>query len=402
MTLHFAGYTLDQGRRELRLRDKVIHVEPQVFDVLAYLIENRDRVVTKDELFASVWQGRIVSEATLSSRINAARRAIGDSGEKQSFIRTVARRGFLFCGDLIRTEPVEPVPPEAKSTNSALASAGRSQKVTFCKTSSGAHLAVATVGDGPPLVKTAKWLTHLEYDWQSPINQPLFQHLSRCHKLVRYDARGTGLSDRDVQDISFEAFVSDAEAVVDALRLQRFSMLGISQGAAVAVAYAARHPERVDKLVLHGGYAQGRRKRSSPVDEEQAAAFTTLMRYGWGQEHSAFMQAFSSIYLPKGTPEQISWFTDLQRISTSAEMAVRIRSACDQIDVLDLLPKVRAPTLVTHSRYDHVAPFEQGRLIATLISGARLVALDSDNHAILPDEPAWPIWVNAIEEFLST
>jgi DNA-binding winged helix-turn-helix (wHTH) protein/alpha-beta hydrolase superfamily lysophospholipase len=401
MTLQFASYTFDPARRELRLRDKIIHVEPQVFDVLAYLIEHRDRVVTKDELFASVWRGRIVSETTLSSRINAARRAIGDTGEKQTFIRTVARKGFLFCGDLIRNEPADVAVSEAAPTIPAVANPARNQKVTFCKTSGAVHLAVATVGEGPTLVKTANWLTHLEYDWQSPVNQPLFQRLSRDRQLVRYDARGTGLSDRDGQNISFEAFVLDVETVVDALSLERFSLLGISQGAAVAVAYAARHPERVDKLVLHGGYAQGRKRRGSTADDEQAEAFTTLMRYGWGQEHSAFMQAFSSIYVPKGTPEQIRWFTDLQRISTSAEIAVRIRSACDQIDIVDLLPNVRVPTLVTHSRYDHVAPFEQGRLLATLIPGARLVALESDNHPILPDEPAWPIWVNAIEAFLS-
>jgi len=275
------------------------------------------------------------------------------------------------------------------------------QKVTFCATASGLHLAVATVGAGPPLVKTANWLNHLEYDWQSPLWQPLFQRLSRDRQLVRYDARGTGLSDRNVQDISFEAFVRDLETVVDALGLERFSLLGISQGAAVAAAYAARHGERVDKLVLHGGYAQGRMRRGSPADEEQAEAFITLMRYGWGEEHSPFMQAFSSVYIPKAAPEQIRWFIDLQRVSTSAENAVRIRSACDQIDIVDLLPKIRAPTLVTHSRFDHVAPFEQGRLIATSIPNARFVALESDNHPILPGEPAWPKWVGEIADFLS-
>jgi pimeloyl-ACP methyl ester carboxylesterase len=273
--------------------------------------------------------------------------------------------------------------------------------VTFCKTSGGVHLAVATAGEGPPLVKIANWVTHLEYDWRSPLDRPLLQRLSRERQLVRYDARGTGLSDRDTPDISFETFVGDLETVVDALHLERFSLLGISQGVAVAAAYAARHPQRVDKLVLHGGYAQGRRRRDSAADEEQAEAFTTLMRYGWGQEHSAFMQAFSSIYVPKGTPEQLRCFTELQRIASSVETAIRIRRACDQIDIVDLLRDVRAPTLVTHSRYDHVAPFEQGRLLATLIPGARLVALESDNHPVLPDEPAWQNWVSAIEEFLS-
>jgi DNA-binding winged helix-turn-helix (wHTH) protein/pimeloyl-ACP methyl ester carboxylesterase len=399
MILSFADYTIDRSRRELRLQGEIVHVEPQVFDLLVYLVENRDRVVTKDDLLSAVWRGRIVSEATLSSRVDAARRAIGDTGDKQAFIRTVPRRGFLFCGDLVQTQPA--IMAETKTATQEVPTQARNQKVTFCRIPGGLHLAVATVGEGPCLVKTSNWLTHLEYDWQSPLYRQLFQRLSDHRALVRYDGRGTGLSDRDVQDISFDAFVQDLETVVDALNLEHFSLLGISQGVAIAAAYAARHPERVDKLVLHGGYAQGRKRRGSPVDDEQADAFTTLMRYGWGQENSAFMQAFSSIYVPKGTPEQIRWFTDLQRISTSAENALRIRDACDQIDVTALLPNIRAATLVTHSRNDHVTPFEQGRLLATLIPGARLLALDSDNHPILPDEPAWSKWVNEIEEFLS-
>ena len=402
MLFCFAAHTIDPTRREVRLRDEVVHVEPQVFDLLLYLIENRDRVVSKNELFAAVWQGRIVSDTTLSSRISAARRAIGDTGEKQAFIRTVPRRGFLFRGDQVELMEDAATPISTAHVFPQEVDAPGRQKVTFCRTSTGLNLAVASVGDGPPLVKTANWLTHIDYDWQSPFHRPLFECLSRDNKLVRYDARGTGLSDRDAQNISFDAFVSDLETVVDALALERFSLLGMSQGAAVAVAYAARHPKRVNKLVLHGGYAQGRKRRGSVADEEQAQAFSTLMRYGWGQDHSAFMQAFTSIYVPKGTPEQVRWFTDLMRISTSAEMAVRIRDACDQIDVVDLLPKIRAPTLVTHSRYDHVAPFEQGRLLATSISGAMLVALESINHTILPDEPAWTTWTSEIEGFLST
>jgi DNA-binding winged helix-turn-helix (wHTH) protein/pimeloyl-ACP methyl ester carboxylesterase len=400
MSFRFAGYTIDTNRREVRLCDEIVHVEPQVFDLLLYLIENRDRVIGKDELFASIWRGRIVSDATLSSRISAARRAIGDTGEKQTFIRTVPRRGFLFRGSLVEVE--DAAPPTSRLHSHPRPTAGRKQKVTFCRTATGLNLAVASVGEGPPLVKTAHWLTHLEYDWQSPFHRPLYEFLSRDHRLLRYDARGTGISDRDVEDISFDAFVSDLETVVDALALGRFSLLGMSQGAAVAVAYAARHPERVDSLVIHGGYAQGRMRRGSVADKDQAQAFSTLMRYGWGQEHSAFMQAFSSIYLPKGTPEQVRWFTDLMRISTCAETAVRIRDVCDQIDVVSQLPKIRARTLVTHSRYDHVAPFEQGRLLATSIPGATLVALDSVNHTILPDEPAWTAWIGEIDSFLSS
>jgi DNA-binding winged helix-turn-helix (wHTH) protein len=398
--LQFGAYTLDTERRELRGDGALIHVEPQVFDVLSYLAGNRSRVVSKDEILDAVWKGRIVSESTLSSRINAARRAIGETGEQQSYIRTVPRRGFLFAGEVaIRASsdaaPTAPAPPDAAARGAQL------QKVTFCKSADGVNLAVATVGHGPPLVKTGNWLNHLEYDWQSPVWRVLFVELSADHQLVRYDARGTGLSDRNVEEISFEAFVRDLETVVDALGLERCSLLGISQGAAVAIAYAARHPQRVEKVVLHGGYAQGRHQRGSAADREQADAFLTLMRYGWGDEHSAFMQAFSSIYLPRGTTEQIRWFTELQRISTSGETAVRVRTACDLIDVVELLPQVRAPTLVTHSRHDHVAPLEQGRLIATSIPNSRFVTLESDNHPILPNELAWPTWIREIKSFLA-
>lgn len=392
MIFRFGSYTIDTRRRELTCGSAAVHVEPQVFDLLVYLIENRDRVVGKNELFDAVWQGRIVSEATLSSRINAARRAIGDTGEKQALIRTIPRRGFLFAGESIRPEPGPAPAEEAESAGG--------QTITFCRTPDGVRLAVASAGQGPVLVKTANWLSHLEYDWESPLWRRLYRRLARTRQLVRYDARGTGLSDWEVQDISFDAFERDLETVIEAMGLKRFSLFGISQGVAVAIGYAARHPERVDKLVLHGGYAQGRRRRGAE-DEEQANAFHTLIRQGWAKEHSPFMQAFSSIYVPKGTPEQINWFINLQRVSTTAANAVRIRAECDGIDIVDLLPRVRAPTLVTHSRHDHVAPFEQGRLIAASIPGARFVSLESDNHALLPEEPAWARWVGEMETFLS-
>ena len=394
MIFQLQRYTIDTDRRELTLSGKAVHVEPQVFDLLVFLIENRDRVVSRDELFSAVWKGRIVSDATLSSRISAARRAIGDDGEKQAYIRTIARHGFLFAGELIKTESKAHAPE-------AVGQPERRQNITFCKTPEGIRLAVATVGEGSNLVKTANWLNHLDYDWRSPFWQPLLQALASTHQLIRYDARGTGLSDWSAQEISFDAFVRDLETVVDALGLERFSLFGMSQGAAVAATYAARHSERVDKLVLHGAYAQGRRRRNSLEDEDQANALTALMRYGWAKEHSPFMQAFSSIYFPKATTEQVRWFIELQRVSTSSENALRIRHACDDIDIVDLLPTIRTPTLVTHCRYDNVAPFEQARLIAAAIPNARLVPLESENHAILPDEVVWPTWLREIEDFLA-
>jgi len=397
LRLRFSDYVLDTERRELWRGTQPVRVEPQVFDLLAFLVENRDRVVTKDDVFAAVWHGRIVSEATLSSRINAVRRAIGDTGEKQHLLRTVHRHGFRFVGEVASADVNARLSARVSESGDAL-----EQKIRFCRSPDGTRLAIGNVGSGAALVKTANWLNHLEFDWESPVWSPFLRKLASHYRLVRYDARGNGLSDRQVDELSFDAFVTDLETVADAMDLKRFSLLGISQGASVAIAYAIRHPQRVEKLVLMGAYAQGRNKRGTPTDAEQARALLTLMRSGWGQEHSAFMQAFSSIYLPKGTPEQISWFTDLQRKTTSPENAIRIRLACDQIDVTELLAKVTVPTLVMHSRHDNVAPFDQGRLIASSIPGARLVSLESDNHVPLQGEPAWDRMVREVLSFLGT
>ncbi len=382
---------LDPNRRELRCKGGLVAVEPQVFDLIVFLVRNRDRVVSKDDLIAGVWDGRIVSDSTLASRINAARRALDDNGDAQRLIRTAARKGVRFVGAVREGQ----VPSELS------AHAVRNQEVTFCRTGEGINLALATVGVGAPLIKVANWLTHIEYDWESPIWSPLLQHLAERCRLVRYDGRGNGLADRDVADISFDAFVRDLEAVVEATGVDRAAILGISQGAAVAIAYAVLHPERVSKLILYGGYAQGRNKRGSAAEAEMAAAFLAILRHGWGDERSAFMKAFSSVFFPNGSAQQIKWLVDLQRITTSPENAARIRNACDDIDVVDLLPKVQAPTLVIHCRHDNVAPVEQGRLMARSIPHAKFVTLDSDNHVVLAGEPAWPRLVGEIDAFLN-
>ena len=391
MLFFFEDKVLDPNRRELRCKGGLVAVEPQVFDLIVFLVRNRDRVVSKDDLIAGVWDGRIVSDSTLASRINAARRALDDNGDAQRLIRTAARKGVRFVGAV----------REGQGPSELSAHAVRNQEVTFCRTGEGINLALATVGVGAPLIKVANWLTHIEYDWESPIWSPLLQHLAERCRLVRYDGRGNGLADRDVADISFDAFVRDLEAVVEATGVDRAAILGISQGAAVAIAYAVLHPERVSKLILYGGYAQGRNKRGSAAEAEMAAAFLAILRHGWGDERSAFMKAFSSVFFPNGSAQQIKWLVDLQRITTSPENAARIRNACDDIDVVDLLPKVQAPTLVIHCRHDNVAPVEQGRLMARSIPHAKFVTLDSDNHVVLAGEPAWPRLVDEIDAFLN-
>jgi pimeloyl-ACP methyl ester carboxylesterase/DNA-binding winged helix-turn-helix (wHTH) protein len=398
MHFQFGDHALDVERRELRRGSALIAVEPQVFDLLVYLLRNRDRVVSKDDLIAGVWHGRVVSESTLTSRINAARKAVGDNGEDQTVIRTFARKGIRFVGDVAQSDAAigqrgaAPTPPGP-------APAPR-QEIHFCTASDGVRIAYALAGQGPPLIKAANWLNHLEYDWQSPIWRHLLHALAADHRLIRYDERGNGLSDWDVEDISFEAFVRDLESVVEATGLERFALFGISQGCSVSIAYAVRNPHRVSHLVLYGGFARGRRKRNSESWVQQADAFDTLMREGWGRENPAFRQMWTSLFVPGGTAEQMQWYNDLQRITTSPENALRIRRASDEIDVTSLLPQVTAPTLVLHCRDDAGVPFDEGRRMAAGIPGARFVALEGRNHVILEDEPAWPRFIDEIKGFL--
>jgi pimeloyl-ACP methyl ester carboxylesterase len=273
--------------------------------------------------------------------------------------------------------------------------------VRFLQTSDGAHLAVASVGNGPPLVKTANWLNHLEFDWQSPVWSPLFQRLAGQCRLIRYDERGMGLSNRDIGDFSFEAFVRDLETVVDALKLNRFALLGFSQGAPISIAYTVRHPQRVSRLILCGGFAQGWRKRGSAADVARAEASITLIREGWGQENPAARQMFTSLIVPDATLDEMRWLNDLERASASPETAIRLLHVIGDIDVSDLLPCITVPTLVLHARGDARVAFEHGLMLARSIPNARFVALESKNHLILSHEPAWPRFAAELCGFLA-
>jgi pimeloyl-ACP methyl ester carboxylesterase/DNA-binding winged helix-turn-helix (wHTH) protein len=389
----FSDHTLDTDRRELRRGCEPVAVEPQVFDLLVFLVENRDRVVSKDDLTAAVWGGRIVSDSTLTSRINAARKAVGDNGKDQKLIRTIARKGIRFVCAVDE-------PPIAEDKANKPVPAKPRQEIHFCTASDGARIAYALAGQGPPLVKAANWLNHLEYDWESPIWSHLLQALAVEHRLIRYDERGNGLSDREVADISFEAFVRDLESVVEAAGLKRFALLGISQGCAVSIAYAVRHPERVSRLVLYGGFARGLRKRGSAKGIAMADALATLMRQGWGQENPAFRQLFTSAFIPGGTAEEMRWFNDLQRMTTSPEVAVRLRKATENIDITELLGQVQIPTLVLHCRSEVAVPFEEGRLLAAGIHGSRFVTLEGCNHLLLERDAASIRFLDEIRNFL--
>ncbi len=286
----------------------------------------------------------------------------------------------------------------AKSSQSIL---GLQQKVDYCKSPDGVRIAYAKTGSGPPIVKAANWLNHLELDWESPIWGDTFQALSHDNALIRYDERGNGMSDWDVTDISFDAFVQDLETVVDHLGLGRFPVLGMSQGCAVSIAYAIRHPERVSALILIGGYAAGWRIGMSDSEIEEREAVLTLTRHGWGTSNPAYRQIFSQTFMPNADAQRLAWFNEFQRRTTSAENAVRFQEAFGDIDVRDLLHKVRAPTLVLHAKDDQRIPLHHGQELADRIPNARMVPLESCNHIILGDEPAWNVLMREVRDFLA-
>ena len=273
------------------------------------------------------------------------------------------------------------------------------QTIRFVTTSDGVKLAYAASGKGPPLLKTANWLNHLEFDWQSPVWRHWFSTLSANHSLFRYDARGCGLSDWVQDGLSLEQNVSDLECVVEASGQLRFALLGLSQGAAVAIEYAVRHPERVSHLVIHGGYAQGWARRD-PESTRAGKALVEVVRVGWGADTPAFRRLFTELFIPGGSNEELTWFDELMRRTTRPEIAARTLEFCGEIDVTRSLSLVKAPTLVVHSRGDARVPLDQGRMLAARIPDARFIELDSRNHLLLEHEAAWERFRAVVGEFL--
>jgi pimeloyl-ACP methyl ester carboxylesterase/DNA-binding CsgD family transcriptional regulator len=290
-------------------------------------------------------------------------------------------------------------PRNSRTTENRLGIIGRmQQQIRFCESSDGVRLAYAVSGTGPPLIRAPHWMTHLEHD--TTVWGHLLETLSRRFTLVRFDQRGCGLSDRDVAEISFEAWVRDLEAVADAAQFERFAVLGISQGAAMAVAYAARHPDRVSHLILFGGYTLGRAKRDLTEHErEKSETLVKLIELGWSGTDASLRQVFTMQFIPGAGIEEVRAFNELMRRSASTETALRIYRASGAVDVRAVAPSVRCPTLVMHTTGDLRVPFEEGRRLAGLIPGARFVPLESENHLLLENEPALRKFTDAIDEF---
>ena len=274
------------------------------------------------------------------------------------------------------------------------------QRIRFLLTSDGVNLAWGEAGSGPVLIKAANWLTHLEYEWESPVWRHWLRFFTQHFRYIRYDERGCGLTDWQVPDLSIDRWVDDLENVLNAAQPSGpVTLLGISQGAAACIAFAVRHPERVARMILYGAYARGFYQRSDPEGERECLLIKEAIRFGWGKENPSFRQLFTARFIPDGTVEQVAWFNELCRKTTKGEIAAELLELRGRMNVINLLERVTVPTLVIHARQDGVTPFAEGRLIASLIPGAQFIDLDSKNHILQEDEPAWSRFKDAVLEF---
>ena len=388
----FGPFRLEVLERRLLRDGELVPLLGKAFDTLVLLVEGAGTLQRQQVLMDRLWPDVAVEQNNLQQNISLVRRALSDAAGVE--IETVRGQGYRLLAT-VQGDTAESARPAARSGQGA--SAKRTQ---FCRAHDGARLAYARLGDGPPLVKAANWLNHLELDWEGPVWRHWLTRLSRDHCFVRYDARGNGLSDWKPPTIRFTDFVSDLSVVFDAAGVQRAPLLGISQGAAVAVAYAAQNPARVSALILVGGCARGWRVKNNPKLTQRFEALMVLMRQGWGSEHAAFRQIFTTSFFPTGTREQMDWFNELQRQTTSPDNAADTLSALGDLDVREHLPRVRVPTLVVHSRGDTVVPIKDGIELAAGIEGARFIPLDSENHLLLDGERAWSRFDGALGDFL--
>ncbi|TQV77201.1 alpha/beta fold hydrolase [Aliikangiella marina] len=376
--------------------------------ILARLSSDPNIALTDRLIFTQQWEALKPFSRKATDQLLTQMELVGRTSEaealKLEFTKRFQAAGIDWHHDSVKANSESGHVSEATQNITEDAIAGREplsrQKIQFCTAKDGARIAYATIGKGLPIVKAANWFSHLEHDWSAPVWSPLFRELALDHHFIRYDERGNGLSDWNVDDISFDSFVTDLETVVDTCNVEKFALLGISQGASVSIEYAIRHPQRVSHLILFGGYAAGWRIGATKDIIKQREAIMTLTETGWGQDNPAYRQIFSSTFMPSANPEELDWFNEFQRLTTSPENAVRFLSVFGDIDVRHQLAKVSVPTLVIHSLGDLRIPVDTGRNIAATIPNAEFVGLESDGHLLLGREPASKVFIDAVKAFI--
>ena len=407
----FGPFRLEPTEHRLVREGCAVPLTGKAFATLCVLVEQHGALVPKQRLMDAVWPDSVVEENSLDRNISALRKALGEQVSGESFIETVPRAGYRFVAAVRELAPkanggragvLTGLPTDAPTGEFTGPAGGASrQQIRFCMTADKVRLAYSTTGSGYPLVRVANCFNHLDFEWESPIWQHYVRDLAKGHSIVRYDGRGNGISEWNVEDISFDAWVNDLGTVVDASGLGKFAILGMSQGAAVAIAYAVRYPERVSHLILCGGYSRGVNYRDRPDALAARQALETLVEVNWGKNNPPYFQMVTNLYIPEhATPADQQFFKDLQGLSVSTANLVKFMRACDAINVRPLLPSVSVPTIIFHSDRDRIAPPEEGRILAAEIPGAKFVPLSSANHLLLAEEPAWKVFRDEVEAFL--
>ncbi|WP_094021668.1 alpha/beta fold hydrolase [Maliponia aquimaris] len=387
----FADCLLDTETLTLTRAGQPVPVEPQVFDLIRLLVENAGRVVTRDEIVDTVWQGRIVSESAISARIAAARKAVGDDGKAQAVIRTVARRGLQLVAGVKTSElaanspPVAPVPV-------------RTPRVRYARSDTGRALAYSVSGAGTPVVYSGYGQNDVELDWHCAAFRPLYDAIGARHRLVKFDPVGTGRSDLTLPDASFDRRAEDLRAVADAAGLDRFVLFAQSGGCLQAIRFAAKYPDRVTRLLINGGYAEGRSRRG---DTHGTETMRGLIAEGWNKPESSFALAFSLLYFPEGPLDLAEEVMQVMRRACPMDNMLAVRDAVNGANVLKDLPHIACPTLIVHSRNDTVHPLSQAQKLAAGIPGAELAVLETANHVPLPGNPAFAPFLDIVLDFLA-
>jgi len=383
----FGDLTLDIKKHTLVKSGVPVSIEPKVFDLLHLLLKNAGDLVTHDHMIAEIWQGRFVSDSAISACVSAARRAVGDDGQTQAVIRTVARRGLTFCA------PVDVDQQNISNPLSALP-----PKIQFTQNHEQKDLAYALAGSGPPILYTTFGGTSIEADWSSPFFRPMFDALCAQNTLLRFDQIGSGHSNREMTSVGVAALANDMLSAADAAGFDRFAVFSQSGSAMSAVHLAAHHPDRVKALVLNGGYAEGRDLRPETSGTQEMFG---IISEAWDKPDSSFLLAYSLLYFPEGPLDLAKDIVEIMNASCSAENMLRMRAALNAESVVELLPRVICPTLVVHARKDSIHPLEQARKLAGGIPKSEFLVLDTANHVPMPNSPSWDAFLKTTIEFLN-